>query len=155
MYKKSTAFLQDMQQILYSIRPYLIAYLNDEMLNNYKEEFKQIHGLPPTPDQLNQIFQIKVEKQSCSKEADKIIEALMEKLKRELRMKCALELSLNVAFNIMVITACISYIFLYVGHELISSFNVSVFYDTVFFVDAVVVVFIMLIKTFWDFFIKT
>lgn len=154
MDKKSTALLQDMQQILYSIRPYLIAHLNDEMLNSYKEEFIAKHGLPPTSDQLNRIFQINVKKQSCAKKADKIIEEIMEKLKKGLRKKHVVELSLNVTFNIMVITACFSYICLYIGHELLPSFNVSVFYIPAFFINAVLVAFVMLIKIFRDFFIK-
>ena len=110
--------------------------------------------MPPTSDQLNQILQINVEKQSCAKEADKIIEAIMERLKKELRKKYALELSFNVAINIMVITACISYICLYIGHELLSGLIVTVFYHQGFFINAVIVAFVMVIKIFRDVFIK-
>lgn len=99
------------------IRSSLIKHIHDELIREYKEEYKRRHGVIPNKEKIDCFSQILLMDKIPLKEADAVLDdlanKLMEKIKKERKTKRVILGIVNTIVFALLLNICFNFIALY------------------------------------------
>lgn len=95
------------------LRPYIIKMYHEDIIQEYINEYKEVKGVHPSDEQMNEMINIMIGRGEASNRADELIQDTIQEIKNHSKRDKSLSNIINSVGILLIINLCVHYILLY------------------------------------------